>query len=60
MKKKFFKHIIEAVRLAGMCDGKYHALIDGMLDIDIKPSKYAKVVIKRIENAYANRFIFEK
>jgi len=44
--------------LAGQL-GFINAFIDDMLDTDIKSSRYAYVVIKRIKQAYSNRFIFE-
>jgi len=58
MDKTFLNHTIGAWKLAGHFDGLYYALIDGMVDFDIIPSRYAAVTIKRIESAYAMRFIF--
>ena len=59
MKQTFLGHEIEAAKMAGMFDGLYYPFIDGMLDTEIKPSRYAYVVIRRIKAIYANRFIFE-
>jgi hypothetical protein len=59
MDKEFLNHKIGAWKLAGMFDGLYYAFIDDMLDTDIKPSKYPAVVLRRIESAYAMRFITE-
>ena len=59
MEEQFLNHTIGAHKLACNYQG-YHAFIDGKVDFDIKPSHYAKVIIKRIKKAYANRFIFEK
>lgn len=60
MDKEFLGHKIGAWKLEGMFDGLYYPIIDGMLDCDIKPSKYPAVTIRRIEDAYAMTFIFEK
>lgn len=59
MESKLLGHKIEAVKLAGRFDGLYYPLIDGMLDTEIKPSKYPAIVLRRIKQAYANRFIFD-
>lgn len=58
MEEKIFNHVIEARRLASMTGG-YYALIDGKVDFEIPPSKYPKVVIRRIKAAYLNTFICE-
>jgi hypothetical protein len=51
---------IEASKLAGRFDGMYYAIIDGLIDYDIQPSRYHKVVIRRIvTNHYYNRFPFK-
>jgi hypothetical protein len=49
------RHMIDAVRLAGLFDGLYYAEIDGMIDFDIKPSRYPAVTIKRIKTDYYYR-----
>ena len=54
----FLGHKIGAWKLAGQL-GYYHAFIDGMLDGDIEPSRYAAVVIRRIKVKYVNLFISE-
>ena len=59
MEKDFLGHRIGAWKLAGLFDGLYYAIIDGMVDFDIKPSKYPAVVINKIKKYYANTFIFE-
>lgn len=59
MDKEFLNHKIGAWKLALHYDGLYYAFIDDMLDTDIKPSKYPKVVIKRIRVAWGKRFTFE-
>lgn len=59
MEKQFLGHTIGAWKLAGHFDGLYYAIIDGRVDFEIIPSKYPAVTIKRIESAYAMRFIFE-
>lgn len=59
MDKNYLGHVIGAWKLAGRFDGLYYAFIDGMLDYDIKPSKYPAVVIRRIQNAVANKWIAE-
>ena len=46
-------HEIEAAKLAGAFDGKYYAIVDGLIDFDITPSKYHKVVMRRIVREYS-------
>lgn len=53
-------HTIGAWKLAGAFDGLYYGFIDGMLDCELKPSRYPAVTIRRIKAAYAMTFIFEK
>jgi hypothetical protein len=60
MDKLFLGHKIGGWKLAGYFDGLYYAMIDDKVDFDIKPSKYVRVVMRRIEKAYAMDFIFEK
>jgi hypothetical protein len=60
MDKQFLSHTIGAWKLAGHFDGLYYAFIDNNVDFDITPSRYPAVTIRRIESAYANRFIFDK
>ena len=50
--------MIEASKLAGLFDSKYYALIDGLVDFDIEPSKYHKVVMRRIWKSY-NKYPFK-
>lgn len=59
MSTTFLNHTIGAYKLAGHFDGLYYAFIDDMLDFDIKPARYPKIIISRIKAAYANRFILE-
>lgn len=59
MDEIYFNHVIGAWKLAGHFDGLYYPLIDGMLDCELRPSKYPKVVIRWIKASYAMRFIFE-
>lgn len=60
MKEQYLDHTLEAAKLAGVYDGRYYAIIDGLVDFDIRPSKYARVTIRRIYRAWANRLIFER
>lgn len=60
MNESFMNHVIGAWKLAGHFDGLYYAFIDDMLDCELKPSRYPKVVIRRIKAAYAWRFTFSK
>lgn len=60
MDVQYFDHVIGAWKLAGHFDGLWYAFIDGMLDCDIRPSRYPAVTIRRIKAAYAMTFIFEK
>lgn len=51
-----YRHrMIDAVKLAGMFDGLYYAEIDGMIDFEIRPSRYPAVTIKRIKADYYYR-----
>jgi hypothetical protein len=52
-KQNHYGYEIDAVKLAGAFDGLYYADIDGKIDFEIKPSKYAAIVIKRIKRVYA-------
>lgn len=60
MDKTLLGHKIGAWKLAGRFDGLYYAFVDDMLDVDIEPSKYPAVVIRRIKKAYTQQFIFER
>lgn len=60
MEQTFLRYKIGAWKLAGAFDGLYYAFVDDMLDVDIKPSRYAKVVLNRIKSAYVVQFIFER
>ena len=53
-----YRHrMIDAVKLAGHPVKMYYAEIDGNIDFDISPSRYAGVVIKRIKaNYYYKKF----
>lgn len=52
LKQDYRGREIEAAKLAGYFDGQFYAIIDGMVDFDIKPSRYAGVVIRRIKADY--------
>ena len=58
--RQYKGRMIEASKLAGLFDGKYYAIIDGLVDFVIQPSRYHKVVMRRIvTNHYYNRFSFK-
>ena len=52
LKQAYKQREIEAAKLAGLFDGMYYAIIDGMVDFDIKPSRYPGIVIRRIKADY--------
>lgn len=60
MDVNYLGHIIGAWKLAGLFDGLFYAFIDGNVDFEIEPSRYAAVVLRRIKAAYHQMFIHDQ
>jgi hypothetical protein len=60
MDQNFLSHVIGAWKLAGHYDGLYYGFVDGLLDCDVKPSKYPRVTLRRIRRMWGNRLTWER